>query len=262
MYTAKIHINLLYSYMYAYYFTYILVPKTTQKMDKLSLQFSNLVCDVAEILNKSSSNLDKLKLFYCTIRDSEGSLLFSKQKSAEIHSSKTIYELFYHLRGHWRWDSHYLLYILIENVGSQEAKQKLNQFKDSIKYTLKLEELSDSFQSIYKSPPPGYVKMIAIIEKRYSELTLNDCKELDEYLAKFFGGKAFLPSNIEKFKSIKITWYIPTEAVRGVLNKAHENEEIFKLLSISFFQIDQVVMWNKKTSYYLEVCKLWALYIT
>ena len=61
-------------------------------MDKLSLQFSNLVCDVAEILNKSSTNLDKLKLFLCTIKDSEGSLLFSKQKSAEIYNSKTIYE--------------------------------------------------------------------------------------------------------------------------------------------------------------------------
>ena len=247
--------------MFVCYFTYTLGPKTTKLMDELSLEFSGLVSDVAEILNKFSTNLNKLKLFLCTIKDSERSLLFSKQKSSEIHCSKTIYDMFYHLRGHWRWDSHHLLYILIKQAESQEALQRLNQFKNKIKYTTKLKELSDSFQSMYKSPPPGYTIMIAIIEKEYSEFTLNDCKELDEYLARFNGGETLLPPNIENFNSIKITWYIPIEAVRDVLSKVHEIKEIFQMLSISFFQIDQVVMWNKKTSYYLEVGKLWALYI-
>ena len=230
-------------------------------MDELSLEFSGLVSDVAEILNKSSANLSKLKLYFCTIKDSERSLLFSKQESDKIYISKTIYDMFYHLRGYWRWDSHHLLYILIKRAGSQEALQKLNQFKNKIKYTTKLKDLADSFQSMYKSPPLGYVKMIAIVEKDYSEFTLNDCKQLDEYLAKFYDGKTFLPPNIENSNSIKITWYIPTEAVRDVLSKAHKIKEIFQVLSISFFQIDQVVIWNEKMPYYLKVCKLWAIYI-
>ena len=230
-------------------------------MDKLSIEFSGLVSDIADILNKSSTNLNTLKLFCCTIENLEGSLLFSKQKGDEIHSSETIYDMFYHLRGHWRWDSHHLLYILIKRARSQEALQKLNQFKNKIKYTTKLKDLADSFQSMYKSPPLGYVKMIAIVEKDYSEFTLNDCKQLDEYLAKFYDGKTFLPPNIENSNSIKITWYIPTEAVRGVLSKAHKNKKIFQVLSISFFQVDQVVIWNKKMPYYLKVCKLWAIYV-
>ena len=228
-------------------------------MDKLSLEFSELISDLAEILNKSLRNLNKLKLFFCTMRDSERSLLFNQQTSDKIHSSKTIYDMFYHLRGHWRWDSHHLLDILIKRAESPEALQKLNLFKNKIKYATKLKELADSFQSIYKSPPPGYTIMIAIIDKDYSKITLNDCKEVEEYLAKFCGGETLLPPNIENSNSIKITWYIPTEAVRDVLSKAHEIKEIFQMLSISFFQIDQVVIWNKITSYYLEVCKLWAL---
>ena len=230
-------------------------------MNELSLEFARLVCDVAEILNKSSTNLNVLKLFLCTMKDLEGSLLFSKQKSAEIHSSETIYELFYHLRGHWRWDNYRLLYILIEKAKSQDALQKLIQFDNKVECTIKLKEFSDLIQSIHMSPPPGYVTMTAIIDKDYSEFTLNDCKQVDEYLARFYDGITFLPPTIENFNSIKITWYIPTEAVRGILSKAHKVKEIFQLLSISFFQIDQVVIWNEKMPYYLKVCKLWAIYI-
>ena len=236
------------------------MPKTTQKMDQLSLEFSGLLVDVAEILNKSSTLLNRLKLFCYTIENSERSLLFSKEKSAEIYSSKTIFDLFYHLRGHWRWDSHHLLYILIEKAKSQEALQRLSQFEIKIEYATKLKELAVSFQSIYNSPPPGYVTMIAIIDKDYSEFTLNDSKELDEYLARFYGGSTFLPPNIENFNSMKITWYIPTEAVRDVLSKAYEIKEIFQMLSIIFFQIDQVVIWNEKMPYYLKVRKLWVIY--
>ena len=90
--------------------------------------------------------------------------------------------------------------------------------------------------------------MIAIIEKDYSDFTVMECQELDDCLADAFGSVALPPANVEGFSSIKVTWYIPIEAVSGVLSKAYHSKELFKLLSISYFEIDEVVIWNEKWS--------------
>ena len=223
-------------------------------MDELSLEFSALVADVADILNKSPINLEKLKSVCYNIETPEKSLLFSEKKSAAIRASPSVFDVFYELRGYWRWDSHRLLFTLIKRSGSQEAMEKLKQFQNKINYTKKLVDLTSYYQSVQKPLPPGYTRMIAIIQKDYSEFTLKECTELEEFLTDFFGSIALVPSSYEKSNSVKVTWYIPTEAVSGVLSRAYQAKELFQLLSISYFEIDEIVVWNEKRSYSLQVC--------
>ena len=240
-----------YTYVHRYFF--IVGSANIKMIDEYSLEFSALVADIAEILDKSA-NLNKLKSVCYTVTTPEKSLLFSQRESAEIRASNSVFDVFYHLRSHWRWDSHRLLVTLVKRCESQKALLKLKQFKNKIDYTKKLNEFSDYFCSLHKPLPPGYTRMRAIIEKDYSEFTIKACKKLDKFLASFFGSTTFRPPDYDESTSIQVTWYIPFEAVSDLLSKAHQVKEIFELLSISYFEIDGVVIWNKKWPYSLQVC--------
>ena len=221
-------------------------------MDELSLEFSAVVADVAEILEKTA-NLDKFKLVCCNVTTKGKSLILSENESSQIRASRSVFDIFYQLRNHWRWDNHRLLYTLIKRTGSQEAMDRLKQFRDKVDYTKKLNELSEYFQSVRKPPPAGYTKMRAIIDKDYTDFTVMDCTELNTYLATAFGSATLSPADYEPKASIQVTWYIPTEAVSGLLGIAYQAKETFQLLSISFFEIDEVVVWNKKWPHSLQV---------
>ena len=216
----------------------------------MSLQFSALVADIAEILDKSA-NLKKFKLVCCSITTPEKSLVFSEKESAAIQACNSVYGVFYELQDHWRWDSHCLLFTLIKRTGSQDAMERLKLFENKKVFAMKLKSLTDYFQSINKPPPPGYTRMTAILEKDYTDFSLDDCKELEEYTANFFGSSSELvnPGHWKKSNTIKVSWYIPTEAVISLLSKIHQAKEIFQLLSISFFEIDEIVVWNEMWPY-------------
>ena len=229
-------------------------------IDELSLEFSALVADVADILNKSPVVLEKLKLVCYNINTPERSLLFSDKESAAIRASSSVFDIFYELRGHWRWDSHRLLFTLIKRSGSQEALDKLKQFDRKINYTKKLIKFTEQFQSAQKPLPPGYTEMIAIIQKDYSDFTLKECEELDEFLADRFNSPTLPVAHYENFNSIKVTWYIPVEVVSGTLSRAYQAKELFHFLKISYFEIDEIVVWNVKKSYSLKV-RMLRMYI-
>ena len=222
-------------------------------MDEFSLEFSALVADVAEIL-ETSANLKKIKLVCCNITTPQKNLLLSEKENTEIRASSSVFEIFYLLRGHWRWDNHRLLFTLIKRAGSQKALERLSQFRNKIYYKQELNKIADCYQSENKPLPPGYTKMVAIIEKDYTDFTVKECNELDKFLKDAFGGILPPTSKIENSNSIKVTWYIPTEAVSWLLTKAYQAKEIFQLLSISYFEVDEVVIWKEKWPYSLQVC--------
>ena len=232
----------------------LLQAVTIKKMDELSLEFSALVADVAELLEQSA-NLNKFKLVCCHVTTTEKSLILSEKEISQIRSSGSVFDIFFLLRGHWRWDNHRLLYTLIKRTQCQDAVDRLEQFRKKVDYTKRLNEFSHHIQSVRKPPPPGYTKMRAIIDKDYSEFTVKDCTELDEYLAGSLGSTTLNPGYFESSTSIQVTWYIPTEAVSGLLGRAYQAKETFQLLSISFFEIDEVVVWNKKWPHSLQVCE-------
>ena len=228
-------------------------------MDELSLEFSALIADVAELLEKSA-NINKFKLVCCHITTTENSLILSEKEISQIHAGSSVFDIFFQLRNHWRWDNHRLLYTLIKRTGSQEAMDRLKQFRNKVDYTKKLNKLSEYFQSVRKPPPPGYTRMRAIIDKDYTDFNVKDCTELDKYLAFALGSATLNPADYEPSTSIQVTWYIPTEAVSRLLGRAYHAKDTFQLLSISFFEIDEVVVWNKKWPNSLQVCDNLILY--
>ena len=199
-------------------------------------------------------NMDKIKLVSCAII-TENPLLFSEEESAAIRAGNSVSDMFRCLQGHWRWDSHHLLSTLIQLNESQDALTKLKEFEDEIKNTITLNEFSQQFQSMHRHPPPGYTKMRAILEKEYTKYTLKECKELDKHLASAFGSTTLRPPFYEHYESnsIEVTWHIPKESVKWLLSKAYQAKELFQLLSISFFEIDEIVILKKEVFYSLYV---------
>ena len=165
-------------------------------MDELNLEFSALVADVAELLEKSA-NLNKFKLVCCHVTTTEQSLRLSEKEISQIRSSRSVFDIFFLLRDHWRWDNHRLLYTLIKRAQCQDAMDRLEQFRRKVDYTKRLNEFIHLIQSVHKPPPPGYTRMRAIIDKDYSEFTVKDCTELDEYLAGSLGSTTLNPGYFE-----------------------------------------------------------------
>ena len=157
-----------------------------------------MVADVADILHKSPDVLNKLKLVCYTITTTENSLLLSEEENIAIRASHSVFDTFYELRGHWRWDNTRLLFALIKRSGSQEALAKYEQFQNKVNYSKRLKELTEYCQSVQKPLPSNYTRMIAIIEKDYSDFTVRECQELDNCLADAFGSVALSPANAKK----------------------------------------------------------------
>ena len=192
--------------------------------------------------------LDNFKLICINLTSRESSLVFNSQEVAKIKACTSVYDLFDELRDHWRYDSHPLLYAIVKKSGSREAIQRLKLFRNKIKYHQKLKLVYNMSQSSQTPLPEGYTKMVAIVEKDYDEITLAECEEIDQMLQNYFGVPALRPPTYEPSDSIKITWYIPIEAAGRVLKKACQAKEemFFKLLSISFFEVHNIIVLNKK----------------
>jgi len=228
-------------------------------MSKQSIEFGIVVSDIADILEaEMKTNLRKLTIICCSIT-SPGpmySLIFTSQKIAKIKACTSVYDLFLELRGHWRYDDHPLLYAIVKQSGSKKAAEKLEKFRNKIKYHQKLVDIYDHYQSTKTPPPEGYTKMVAIVEKDYDAITKKEYQEIERMLLDYScGGPALRPPTFWPHHSIKIVWYIPVEAVGNALKLVYQATEIFSLLSISFFEVDGVIVWNKKWPTF-QVCLL------
>ena len=220
-------------------------------IEDFSHDFEMLIDDTVKILEKSAK-LNEFKLVCNNIISTE-KLLFSQKDIATIQDSDSVSDVFQCMQSHWRWDSHELLSTLIKFSDSQDALKKLKVFKKKVDYERRLDEFSGYFQSVHEPPPLGYTRMRAIIEKRFSEFTLKECKELNEHLARAFGSTTLRPPFYEGLSCTEAIWYIPTECVSELLSKAYKTRELFKMLLISFFEIDDVVIWKRKWPYLPDV---------
>ena len=219
-----------------------------------TVEFGALLSDIQDILEeKFKSNLNKLKTICFNLRSKENALLLNSQEIAKIKACSSVYDLFIELRGLWRYDHHPLLLMMVKKSGSKEAMEKIKMFRNKMKYHKKLKEVYDHSKSSQIPLPDGYSKMVAIVEKDYDDITLEECEEIEKMLLSYFGGPALRPPTYEPSNSIKITWYIPTEAIDRVLKRAHQATEIFPYLSISFFEVSGIVIWNKKWPHSLRV---------
>jgi len=219
-----------------------------------SIEFGTLVAEIAEILQgKIKSNLEKLTTVCYSITSKKNSLLFNSTEIANIRACKSVHDLFYELRGHWRYDDHRLLHALVHQSGSKNAMEKLEKYNTKIKYHGKVQDIYDHSESTKTPLPEGYTRMVAIVEKNYNEITKGEYEKIEQMFLGVFGGPALRPPTFWPKNSVKIIWFIPTEVVGSVLKKAYQATEMFPLLSISVFQVDGIIVWNKKWPT-LQVC--------
>ena len=223
-------------------------------VSKQSIEFGTLLSEIQDILENSPKlNLDKLKAICFSLTSTENSLMFNSQDVARIKACTSVHGMFYELRDHWRYDDHPLLYAIVKQSGSPEAMNKLQLFKNKIKYHRKLTELYDQSQFSRTPLPDGYTKMVAIFEKDYDEITLAECEEIQKMLKSYLGDPGPRPPSYDPSDSIIITWYIPIEAVGRVLEKVYKATSVFPVLSISYFEVYGIILWNEKWPCSLKV---------
>ena len=150
-----------------------------------SFEFAAVVSDIAEQLNCActASKLQKIKTFCSHTTDEDNIPLFSPTEICNIMASKSIFDIFYVIHPHWNWHSHHLLPVIIKKVGSSTALELLKKFEAKIKYNEKLKDLNENFSKWRKPLPPNYYKMVAIVDKNYDQIVLQDCMEIDDFIA-------------------------------------------------------------------------------
>ena len=223
--------------------------------DDASVDFTAVVFDIAKILEDALRHTGDIEKFKCLCYGltADDQLFFSTAEKDAIKACKSFYVLFSEIHRSMRWDSHRLLSTIILRADLPEATAKLEQFKRKINYQIKLKDLFDSCVSNDRGPPDGYTEMVAIINKDYSEITVGEYKEIEDFLSTYFN--ELPPAKRARHHSVQFMWYIPTNAVPSLLLKAYQAREYFTLKpNIVCISIAGVIVWLNNEIYTLQVC--------
>lgn len=226
--------------------------------DDASVDFNAVVFDIAEILEKAlkhTGDVHKFKCLCCglTINDQ---LFFSSEEQRAIKDCKSFHELFAEIHKSMRWDSHRLLNIIIRRVDlpevAEKASHKLEQFEKKIKYQMKLKDVFDDCVAKDEHPPKGYAEMMVIIKKDYTQITVGDYKEIEDFLSTYLS--ELPPAKCARLNSVQFIWYIPTSAIPLLLLKAYQAREFLTLQpTIVYISIAGIMLWDKNESYSPQV---------
>ena len=217
--------------------------------DEASREFDAVLDDIAKELN-DSNEVDLGKISY-HLTNGQGVPLLSQEAKDRITACKTICEIFTVLQAHWNWCSHRLLLDIINVVNSPKAQEILEKFEKKINNTMKLKFIYSKFKEL--PVPQGYRKMTAIVDKDYSEITLQEWSEIELTIFQCLG-LLQPPSVINESQYVEVVWYICTEAVDSLKSKALQHKD---LKSFLFLQVDGVVIFNYTRKPPLsEVCAL------
>ena len=222
--------------------------------DDVSIDFSAVVFDIAEILEnalKQTGDINKFKCL-CYGLTTDDQLFFSTAERDAIRGCKSFHELFSEIHRSIRWDNYRLLKTIILRARLPEAAAKLEQFEKKINYQMKLKDFFDNCLAKDEGPPDGYTKMVAIVDKDYTQITLGDYKEIEDFLSVHFN--ELPPSKRAKLHSVQFTWYIPIVAVPLLLQKAYQAREFLILQpTIVYISIAGVMVWDKNETYSPQV---------
>ena len=236
-----------------------------QIIDDLSVEFGAVVSDIAEELEQCiQKKLEKLKLVCYHLTDGRNKLILSQYEKDQIKHSKTVYDIFEVVSPHWRWNSHRLLVTIIKRVKSPRALEMLDRFKKKIDYKSKLKSVHDLLERRNEPFPPGYCKMVAIVDKDYSEITLEEVSELEKFVEEYLGVRGF--SEVHPSNSVCVLWHVPIAAVKSLSTKARQYKDGFILESFLYLKIGDVIVFDIRqnvsccvhiiTSYYKYMCSM------
>ena len=214
-------------------------------IDEASSEFGAVVADIAEELeNYTNKNINKIKLVCLHLKTNENMPILNEEETQCIRTSKSIYDIFSIMEPYWNWSSHRLLYTIIKRVNAPKAIEMLDKFENKINYQVKLKYVHEHFKMNRTSPPVGYYKMTAIINKDYSEITLEEGLEIEKFVSDCLGVEQSYNDVVES-QSIEMTWYIPDDAVESLCSKAFQHKESFILQSFVFLKIGNTIIFDE-----------------
>ena len=217
--------------------------------DEASREFDVVLNDIAEELN-NCNDVDPKKISY-HLTNGQGVPLLSQEAKDRVTASKTISDIFIVMQAYWNWCSHRLLLDIINVVNSPKAQEMLEKFEKKINNTMKLKIIYSKFEESQLPVPQGYRKMTAIVDKDYSEITLQEWSEIELTVFQCLG-LLQPPSEINESQYVEVVWYVCTEAVDSLKSKALQHKD---LRSFLFLQVDDVVIFNYTRKPLLsEVC--------
>ena len=216
-----------------------------------SMEFENVLADVALELSKSNEqNLERVKNVCHSFTNGQGMPLLSQEDKDHISACESILDVFIVMQTHWNWCSHHLLMIIIQQVKSPTVEEILRKFEEKIDNSMKLKTIYEKFK---KQVPQEYCKMIAIIDKNYSEITLEEWLKIESLVSKYLNVPQ-PPSEIKQSQSIESVWYVSTAAVESLKVKASQHKEVFCNESFIFLKVGDVIVFDTRGPLSPKVC--------
>ena len=175
-------------------------------------------------------------------------LLLSQEDKKKIANSKSVCDIKDVMDPHWNWSSHRLLYMIIKQLKSAKSQEILQIFDRKINKQMKLEAIHKSLQPTI-TQASGYCKMIAILDlqKDYSEITLAEGLEIDEFVVDYLGEIGAHSCRAYECTSvcIQMDWNISTAAVEDFCVEATKHKDAFVDKSFLFLKIGNFSIINE-----------------
>ena len=221
--------------------------------DQAGAEFGVLLHEVVQELKKNeNSNLELLKTMSSTltIKGKSDIRVFSDSELEEIQTCDNIKTLLVlKLRHCYRWDDHSMLTVLMKNIKSEKCLKLLQLFEFKICSQIKLQEISVQVSQNSSQFPENYHKMVAIVDKIFSDITKEEYDELKQFISQHCGVEPYVMSPFSKaspFSSIVFEWFIPVSAVPYMIKVVKRNAYLFTMTKFLYLKVSSEVIFDHR----------------
>jgi len=226
-----------------------MVPMLFESPNQASIEFAAVIADIAEELNtcigEKHEKLEKIKLLCEYLTDTDNIPVLSPKEIEKLKASKSIFGIFSLIRPHCSWHSHHLLPVIINRIGSSTALEMLKKFKAKVRYDKKLREINEMFVRSKVPMSEEYCKMVGIVDRDYSEIVLEDCIKIDDYISEVLGPFQCIEWN--KCHSVGFVWLIPKASVIALCQRASQIKDEIKTKLFIFFEIHKIIVFDDRS---------------
>ena len=198
------------------------------------------------MISNTVENLNAIKSVcgYLPIAVDSDKPMFTMEQLKEIDACSNVRDIFRQLRFHLRWDDHLILTAILDRLGHKECEELLRKFESKIYCQMKLQEIYEENKSLKYEIPNGFENMVAVINKKYWEITKEEYDQLKCFIAKHCGVEAFVLSPFLHISSssLILNWVVPSIAITHMVEIATENKHMFIRESFIFLQLAKTVV--------------------
>ena len=125
----------------------------------------------------------------------------------------------------------------------------LNQYEKKLNILIKLQDIHEHCKQEKQTIPPGYHKMVAIVENKiYSRITKEEYDQLKEFIIKHCEVEEYFlfPFSRAAHSSLILEWFISATAVSYMVETATRNANMFIMNSFVYLKISSHVIFDKR----------------